>query len=149
MWSPQSELEEKVCYSDKTSTEKPNRPYLTMCQKRRGGMKLRHLVKILDNYRNRISAIIYCPRLGTPDAYKQLKTSGIPILSVKKNLVSKRQQQDSDLLIKLSLLHQPYHLELKSLSIIFKYSDKLKAQKTTTPRKIDRHRRKESSAIDY
>ena len=85
------------------------------------------LVKILDNYRNRISAIIYCQRLGTPDAYKQLKTSVIPIISVKKNLVSKRQQRDSDLLIKLSLLHQPYHLELKSLSIIFKYSDKLKA----------------------
>ena len=85
------------------------------------------LVKILDNYRNRISAIIYCQRLGTPDAYKQLKTSGIPIISVKKNLVSKRQQRDSNLLIKLSLLHQPYHLELKSLSIIFKYSDKLQA----------------------
>ena len=84
-------------------------------------------VKILDNYRNRSKAIIYCQRFGTPDVYKLLKTTGIPIISVKKNLVSKRQQRDSDLLIKLSSLHQPYHLELKSLSIVFRNSDKLKA----------------------
>ena len=70
------------------------------------------LVKLLDNYRNRISAIIYCQRLGTPDAYRQLKTSGIPIINLKKNLVSKRQQRDSDRLIKLSFLHQPSGIEI-------------------------------------
>ena len=41
------------------------------------------LVGILDQYRLRIRAIVYCRRFGTPDVYKELKTSGLPIISVR------------------------------------------------------------------
>ena len=96
------------------------------------------LVKLLGHYRDRISAVVYCRRFGTPDVYKKLKASGIPIISVRKNLVSKRKQRDSDLQIKLSALHQQHHLELKSLRIVFKNSHNLNALTKNNHSKKDR-----------
>ena len=82
-------------------------------------------VKTLDHYRHRIRAIVSCRRFGTPDVYKELKASGIPIMSVRRNLVSKQKQRDHNLQMKVSALHLQHHPEVKSMRFVCKHSHNL------------------------
>ena len=55
------------------------------------------LIAVLEEYQERIEAIVYCPREGTPDIYDQLKRSTLVTIHIVKDLVSKRKQKDSSL----------------------------------------------------
>ena len=88
-------------------------------------LPVEELVTILKRYQDRVKAIVYCRRFGTPDIYKQLKTSGIPVISVRRNLVSKRKQRNHELQKSYSALHQQRHLELKSLDIVLRNADNI------------------------
>ena len=99
-------------------------------------LNIRSLGEVLDRIKHRLSAIVYCRRFGTADIYKELKASGVTVISVRKNLQSKRKQSDSNLQLKLSALHPESKLELKSLNIILKHGNKLKdLAKNTRSRK--------------
>ena len=48
------------------------------------------LISVLEEYQERIEAIVYCPREGTPDFYDQLKRSTLVKIHIVKDIVSKR-----------------------------------------------------------
>ena len=104
------------------------------------------LVETLRSIKHKVSAIVYCQRLGTPDVYLELKTSGIPVISVRKNLLSKRKQSNIILNIKYSALHQESNLELKSLIIVLKHADNLKLLTANTRTKKTRLSQKKRRA---
>ena len=64
------------------------------------------LIAVLKEYQERIEAIVYCPRDGTPDIYDQLKRSTLVTIHIVKDLVSKRKQKDPSLLKGYRALHQ-------------------------------------------
>ena len=109
------------------------------------------LVKLLKEYKERTQAIVYCRRFGTQDVYKKLKKTGIPIISVIKNLISKRKQHDSFLDFKHSAIHQEHRLELKSLNIVLNHAENLESlskktrSKTTRPSHNKRQARQRSN----
>ena len=51
-------------------------------------------IAVLEEYQERIEALVYCPREGTPDIYDQLKRSTLVTIQIAKNIVSKRKQKD-------------------------------------------------------
>ena len=44
------------------------------------------LISVLENYQERIEAIVYCPREGTPDIYDQLKRSTLVTIHLVKDI---------------------------------------------------------------
>ena len=77
-----------------------------------------NFVRTLKKIKYKVSAIVYCRRFGAPDIYTLLKTTGIVIISVRKNLLSKRKQASPLIQRQYSQLHQDSILELKSLQIV-------------------------------
>ena len=73
-------------------------------------------IAVLEEYQERIEAIVYCPIEGTPDIYDQLKRSTLVTIHIVKNIVSKRKQKDPSLLKEYRALHQKPALELKTLT---------------------------------
>ena len=79
------------------------------------------LIKILEEYKNKISAIIYVHRQNTPNNYGRLVETGIITINVTKHLISKRKASNKELIRKLKLIHPPAFLEIKNLRIIRRY----------------------------
>ena len=79
------------------------------------------LIKILEEYKNKISAIIYVHRQNTPNIYGRLVETGILTINVIKHLISKRKASNKELIRKLKLFHPPTFLEIKNLRIIRRY----------------------------
>ena len=79
------------------------------------------LIKILEEYKNKISAIIYVHRQNTPNIYGRLVETGIITIIVTKHLISKRKASNKELFRKLKLIHPPAFLEIKNLRIIRRY----------------------------
>ena len=79
------------------------------------------LIKILKEYKNKISAIIYVHRRNTPNIYGRLVKTGILTINVTKHLISKRKASTKELIRKLKLIHPPAFLEIKNLRIIRRY----------------------------
>ena len=79
------------------------------------------LIKILKEYKNKISAIIYVHRQNTPNIYGRLVETGILTINVTKHLISKRKASNKELIRKLKLIHPPAFLEIKNLRIIRRY----------------------------
>ena len=103
------------------------------------------LVEILESYTSRISAFLYCHRTGAPDIFSTLRQIDIPIIRVTKNLVPKKKQQCVSLLLEYSKIHPQYYLELKSLSIVLRYSRNLQALSKNTRhdnRKLSQRKRR-------
>ena len=73
------------------------------------------LIAVLEKHQERIEAIVYCPREGTPDTKNQLKRSTLDTIHIGKNFVSRRKQKDPSLLRENRALHQKPALELKIL----------------------------------
>ena len=65
------------------------------------------LIKILEDYKNKISAIIYVHRQNTPNIYGLLVETGILTINVTKHLISKIKASDKELIPKLKLIHPP------------------------------------------
>ena len=51
------------------------------------------LISVLENYQERIEAIVYCPREGTPDIYDLLKRSTLVTIHLVKGIVSRRKHK--------------------------------------------------------
>ena len=78
------------------------------------------LVSELRNLKG-LCGIVYCQRLGTENIYSYLGVTGIPVLNLLKDLLSKQKQKDQKLLAKYLELHQDYRLEIKSLTFLRSY----------------------------
>ena len=108
------------------------------------------LKKILLNYKRNIYAIVYCKRVGTKDIYSKLKESGILVINIVTDLISRRKQNLTELGQKYLELHQDPSLELKTFTILRRYSKNLKyiisKKNTSKPgkrkRQANRNRRK-------
>ena len=92
------------------------------------------LVGILESYKSRISAILYCHRTGAPNIFSTLRQIDIPIIRVTKRFISKKKQQCVSLLLEYSKIHPQYYLELKSLFNVLRYSCNLRALSKNTRR---------------
>ena len=79
------------------------------------------LIKNLEEYKNKISAIIYVHRQNTPNIYGRLVETGILNINVTKHLISKRKASIKELIRKLKLIHPPAFLEIKHLRTIRRY----------------------------
>ena len=101
------------------------------------------LIEVLEKYQERIEAIVYCPREGTPDIYNQLKRSALVTIHLVKDIVSKRKQKDLSLLKEYRALHQRPALELKTLTIVLAHKNNLRSLITRSrPKKLSKRRRK-------
>ena len=101
------------------------------------------LIAVLENYQERIEAIVYCPREGTPDVSDQLKCSTLVTIHLVKDIVSRRKQKDLSLLKEYRALHQRPALELKTLTIVLTHKNNLRSLITRSrPKKLSKHRRK-------
>ena len=101
------------------------------------------LIEVLEKYQERIEAIVYCPREGTPDIYNQLKRSTLVTIHLVKDIVSKRKQKDLSLLKEYRALHQRPALELKTLTIVLTHKSNLRSLITRSrPKKLSKRRRK-------
>ena len=100
------------------------------------------LKKILLNYKRNIHAIVYCKRVGTEDIYSKLKESGILVINIVTDLISRRKQNLTELGQKYLELHQDPSLELKTFTILRGYSKNLNyiISKKNTPKPGKRKR---------
>ena len=85
------------------------------------------LVNAIKNIKHKVVGIVYCVREGAPDVYKELKGTGIPVLHIVKDLLSRRKQKAKELVRSYSQLHLAPHLEIKALTIVRNHGDNLKA----------------------
>ena len=85
-------------------------------------------------YKENITDIVYCRRNGTDNIEKELKKTGILVLNIVEDFISKRKAKDEILIEKYKELHQPPSLELKTLLLIRRYSSDLKTLKARKKR---------------
>ena len=99
-------------------------------------------INVLVGYGSRIKAVVYCKRQGVPDIFSSLKKTLLTV-HILKDLISKRKARDRKLLKQYSSLHQLHELELKSLTLVFKYSANFYflIQKSR-PKKLNKRRRR-------
>ena len=101
------------------------------------------LFAVLEKYQERIEAIVYCLREGTPDVYDPLKRSTLVTIHLVKDIVSRRKQKDPSLPKEYRALHQRPALELKTLTIVLAHKKNLRSMITRSrPKKLFRRRRK-------
>ena len=82
---------------------------------------------MLAEYQERMEAIVYCPREGTPDIYDQLKRSALVTIQS----------------ITPKALHQRPSLELKTLTIVLAHKNNLRSLITQSrPKQHSKRRRK-------
>ena len=85
------------------------------------------LIAVLEEYQERIEAIVHCPREGTPDTYGQLKRSTLVTIHIVKDIVSKRKQKVPSLLKEYRALHLRPALKLKTLTIVLTQKNNLRS----------------------
>ena len=76
------------------------------------------LTNNLKSKKQKILAIVYCRREGTPDLFSQLLGTGVLIIPATKRLLSKSKQNDPEQLKEYLKLHQSAEFELKSLRLV-------------------------------
>ena len=92
------------------------------------------LKSLLLRYKENITAIVYCRRNGTDNIEKELKKTGILVLNIVEDFISKRKAEDQILIEKYKELHQPPSLELKTLLLLRRYSADLSTLKAKKKR---------------
>ena len=97
-------------------------------------LKCEQFVNLLLRYRTKICAIVYCRRNRTEDIEESLVSTGILVLNVVKDFISKRKAKDQILIEKYKELQQPPSLELKTLLVLRRYSANLNILKTRKKR---------------
>ena len=85
-------------------------------------LSAKELIEELNLVRNKISALVYCPRQVAPDIFAALKKTDIVIDHVLKDLLSKRKAKDPAVVNDYTQLHPPFSREIKSLTIVRFYS---------------------------
>ena len=114
------------------------------------------LIKILEDYKNKISAIVYVHRQNTPNIYGRLVETGILTINVTKHLISKKKASNKELIRKLILIHPPAFLEIKNLRIIRRYfpnlselNNKVKSrQPSSRKRKADKQKISQMTTVE-
>ena len=114
------------------------------------------LIKILKEYKNKISAIIYVHRQNFPNIYGRLVETGIITINVTKHLISKRKASNKELIRKLKLIHPRAFLEINNLRIIRPYFpnlskliNKIKSLRTSSrKRKTDTHKISQMTTVE-
>ena len=92
---------------------------------------------VLEKYQERIEALVYCPREGTPDLYDKFNRSILVTNHIVKDIVSKRKQKDPGLVKEYKVLHQKPMHELKTLTIVLAHKNILRSLITRTrPKKL-------------
>ena len=100
-------------------------------------------IAVLEKYQERIEAIVFCTREGTPDIYDQLTRSTLVTIHIVKDIVSRRKQKDPSLLKEYRALHQRPALQLKTLNIMLAHKNNLRSLITRSrPKKLSKRRRK-------
>ena len=97
----------------------------------------------------RVVGIVYCVRRSAPDIYKELKATGIPVLHIVKDLLSKRKSKDERVLRSFSKLHLRPFFEIKTLTIVRKYGSNLKTiiKKKQSPSQKQRRKNQSLKSI--
>ena len=85
-------------------------------------------------YKENITAIVYYRRNGTDNIEKELKKTGILVVNIAEDFISKRKAKDQTLIEKYKELHQPPSLELKTLLLLRRYSADLSTLKAKKKR---------------
>ena len=101
------------------------------------------LKSLLLRYKENITAIVYCRRNGRNNIEKELKKTGILVLKIVEDFISKRKAKDQILIEEYKELHQPPSLELKTLLVLRRYSadlNTLKAKKKRNRLSPQNHR---------
>ena len=112
-----------------------NNPINKHCSNNNRSLSTDQLKSLLLRYKENITAIVYCRRNGTNNIEKVLKKTGILVLNIVGDFISKRKAKDQILIEKYKELHQPPYLELKTLLLLRRYSadlSTLKAKKKQT-----------------
>ena len=81
----------------------------------------KELVKQLKPFSRRIRSKIYCQRDGTPKIYQDLKTTNLPVVSIIRDVISKRKEKNNQELKKYRPLHQSTTTELKAFFIVLRH----------------------------
>ena len=106
-------------------------------------LKPSQLIAVLEKYQERIEAIQYCPREGTPDLYDPLKRSTLVTIHLVEDIVSRRKQKDPSLIKEYRALHQKPALELKILTTFLAHESNLRSLITRSrTKKLSKRRRK-------
>ena len=104
----------------------------------------KELATELLKYKSRITALVYCERIGAPHAFDDLRDQDFIVIRVTENLLSRRKQNDIPLLNEYSRLHPVADIESKSLFIVLEHRNNLKAlsQNTRSPSKKPSQRKR-------
>ena len=92
------------------------------------------LKSLLLRYKENIAAIVYFRRNGTDKIEKELKKTGILVLNIVEDFISKRKAKEQIIIEKYKELHQPPSLELKTLLLLRRYSADLSTLKAKKKR---------------
>ena len=89
------------------------------------------LVEILKSIENKLRALVYCHRFGTPNICENLKelenSTNIKVFSTVEDFISTKKQKDPDFLKKLKALHQSPEIEIKHIFFILRKESELDA----------------------
>ena len=85
------------------------------------------LVELLRRFSARISAIVYCQRLGSPNILEELRKLDILVIDAGKKLLSKRRQRSGWYRKQLSLVHPDCAIELGLLTGVLQRRNNLKS----------------------
>ena len=104
----------------------------------------KELATELLKYKSRITALVYCERIGAPHAFDDLRDQDFIGIRVTENLLSRRKQIDIPLLYEYSRLYTVADIELKSLFIVLDHRNNLKAlsRDTRSPSKKPSQRKR-------
>ena len=75
--------------------------------------------------KHRLSAIIYCRRIGAPNVLQQLRSNGVLVTDLVDDLLPARQVRKQFFLEEFRQLHQKSILKLRTLTIIRRYQNQL------------------------
>lgn len=79
------------------------------------------LVDYLKEHKDRFSCIIYCKRTTSLDYFNELRSTGILILDVRRNLISRRKQNNKAIDVELGEVHPHVVLELNLLNTVLNH----------------------------
>ena len=79
------------------------------------------LIQLLFEFRNRLRAIVYVQRSGSPNILKKLFSSGILILHAQNKLLSQRKRRTPPVIRSLSSVHPSLALDSHLLRIVVKH----------------------------
>ena len=85
------------------------------------------LLEILTGLKQKIEAIVYCRRSGSPNLFQQLKKTGFLILDVKRRLTSTRKRNNPDFLADFAAIHPQSSTDIKLIRTVLENKDILRS----------------------